>query len=800
MLNRLPLRVVLTLPYLALLLLLAAAVGWLSYRAANDAVDGMAERLNQSIQQRIQASTGSYLANWRYALTAAAAWSDAQRQPTLADIESELWVASSLSEAAPAYVYFATPDGRFVGVQRAGQGPALLKLREHAGSSLRQLYQARQAGDRSRPQGAEPEHYDATTRPWYQAAVAASGPVWSPVYRDFSTRQPTVTLALAKRDGRSQLHGVYGADVPLAQLETFLQGLDIARQGLAYLVTSDGRVIASSLPGGAALAAAAASAPASDAADSALAAASGSSSVELAASFRAVASQLTQPDAASTRTVRCDTPSGPLLVSAGPLLGGAGVDWWVVVALKQDVLTQGIRANAVRTVVLAGLAALAVLALGALVLAGLARDIGQLTRAAERLSSDARPEPLPVARRDELGRLGHAFNRMAHRLASSTDMVRQQNESLQANVSRLGEQIKARDLADQRLRQVADSLQEGLLVVDHQWRVAFANRLAEPYAAVPLDQTTGRLLWEVAPDVAGSAVEQALRQAMADAQPATQEVPLRHGQRWLRLRLFPSEVGLAVFFSDVTEQRRQRLQVAERQEQLHQLASALLTTQTDERRAIARELHDELGQQLAALRINLQVLIDRAEKAVIRDEATLTRLRDSLGGVQQMIAQVRSRALDLHPAILDDLGLGAALQWLVERQAQRLALVLSLHGEASLPKLPPSVELAAFRIAQEAINNAARHSGASRIDVQLGISNGQLRLSVHDNGRGFEAGDPLALQRGQSLGLVSMRERAEQLGGSFTIQSHPERGTTVLVTLPLHPENPAHEQDARAAG
>jgi signal transduction histidine kinase len=414
------------------------------------------------------------------------------------------------------------------------------------------------------------------------------------------------------------------------------------------------------------------------------------------------------------------------------------------------------------------------------VLSGLARDIGKLTRAAEQLSADVAPAPLQIARRDELGRLAHAFNRMVLRLESSTDVVRKQNEALAAHVAELAGEIKARDLAEGRLLTVANSLSEAFVVVDRQWRVTFANGKTGPYSDVPADQALGQIVWDVFPTAAGSEMEQHLREAMFSGEARTVEVFRPHRDVWLELRIFPSELGLAVFISDVTRRHRTREAQAERQRQIHDLASELLTSQSDERRAIARELHDEFGQQLAAVRINLQVLLAGA-----RDGDVEARLSESLSAVKQLIEQIRNRALDLHPAILDDLGLGPALQWLCERKAQRLGVRVEFQGDAGMRGLPANVELAAFRIAQEAILNAAKHSDTESIELKVVLECDHLHLEVRDHGQGFEAGARGAVQAGLSLGLVSMRERAEQLGGTLVIRSERHVGTTVAVDIPV---------------
>jgi signal transduction histidine kinase len=682
MIKRLPLRLLLTLPYVVLLLVLSGTVGWLSYRSADVAIDDMATKLHASTGQRIQEATAAYLTNWQYVVAAATAPEPGSGAVTLPPIERALWMASGLSNVRPSYVYFAAPDGRFAGVQRDGKGgPALLKLRDQAGAAPRRLYNIRQPGDRELALDTEKSAYVALDRPWYAAAVGSTGEVWSPVYLDYSTKLPMITLTLAQRSDAGELLGVYGADVPLAQIGTFLRQIEIAREGLAYIVSSTGRIIGSSLPE---------SADTVALAREELPQASKSTDAMLRASYRAIDKLKIGDDHATL----IDTELGAMLVSASPLRHQAGLDWRVVVVLPHSVITAGIDRNALRTALLAGLAALAALIIGTLILRSLASEIGALTRAAEQMSRQQTPAPLQTQRRDELGRLSDAFDQMVARLDASTHLLQQKNADMSATVAQLAEQREA---------------------------------------------------------------------------------------------------------------------LAKRQQQLHQLAGELLTTQSEERRAIARELHDEMGQQLAALRINLQVLRSQAQDdaSVAPGRAkTLTapggterplqgqggsersergglstaRLDDSLAVVDQVIAQVRHRALDLHPSILDDLGLTAALQWLGERQAQRSGVAIDVQESAPVPKLSQRTGLACYRIAQEAIGNALKHAKPTHIDLKLGTADGALQLSIADDGSGF---DVTQSTTGRSLGLLSMRERAEQLGGTVRVHSKAQQGTRVDVRIPI---------------
>jgi PAS domain S-box-containing protein len=220
------------------------------------------------------------------------------------------------------------------------------------------------------------------------------------------------------------------------------------------------------------------------------------------------------------------------------------------------------------------------------------------------------------------------------------------------------------------------------------------------------------------------------------------------------------------------EQRRAAGELREKREQLHALSSKLLQAQEAERRAVARELHDDFGQVLTAIRLNLM----RKE----RDEA------ETISLVDGAIARMRDLAHDLRPPMLDELGLAASLRWYVEREARRAGL--EFHFAIAPPELrpPPGVETTCFRVAQEAFTNVIRHAQARRVDVELRVAGDALELVVHDDGRGFDVdGARRRAARGKSQGLLSMQERVALAGGKLEIDSAPGQGTAVRARLPL---------------
>ncbi len=216
-------------------------------------------------------------------------------------------------------------------------------------------------------------------------------------------------------------------------------------------------------------------------------------------------------------------------------------------------------------------------------------------------------------------------------------------------------------------------------------------------------------------------------------------------------------------------------------ERLRALTRKLEDAREDERRRIARELHDEMGQALSAVKINLKTL-----GRLSGDPQVTDRLADALTLVDGMIGHVRELSLDLRPPLLDELGLVAALRGYAEGQAMRSDLDIVVEATADGGSVQPETAIAAFRIVQESIHNVLRHAAARRVTVSVRSDPERLLLSVRDDGRGFDVA--AALDRaatGGHLGLLGMRERLEAMGGSFEIDSVPGRGTEIRARLPL---------------
>jgi PAS domain S-box-containing protein len=220
----------------------------------------------------------------------------------------------------------------------------------------------------------------------------------------------------------------------------------------------------------------------------------------------------------------------------------------------------------------------------------------------------------------------------------------------------------------------------------------------------------------------------------------------------------------------------------ELEDQLRDLSAHVESVREDERTGIAREIHDQLGQALTALKMDLAWIARRASADALARDALLEKLRGMSDMIDEVIGQVRRISAELRPGVLDDLGLRAALEWQADEFTERTGLTCSLESNVGDEHLDRQLSTAIFRIFQEALTNVVRHAEATHIDVRLERQGRELVFEVHDDGKGISLD---AARNPKSLGLLGMRERARRLGGVVKIAAAASRGTVVSVTVPL---------------
>lgn len=219
-------------------------------------------------------------------------------------------------------------------------------------------------------------------------------------------------------------------------------------------------------------------------------------------------------------------------------------------------------------------------------------------------------------------------------------------------------------------------------------------------------------------------------------------------------------------------------------EDLRRLAAHLEKAREEERTRIAHELHDELGQAMTAMRIDIAWIQKNIPGSAVRLRARI----ESLAALaDEALASVRRLSMEMRPSILDDLGLQAALEWQISDFAQRTGIGARLEDGLDDARLTPEQATALFRIVQEALTNISRHAKATRVRIQLREKDGEGFCRIVDNGLGITS---QALAKRRSFGVVGMRQRVLALGGGFDIAGRPGRGTEIRISIPLRPEAP----------
>jgi len=292
----------------------------------------------------------------------------------------------------------------------------------------------------------------------------------------------------------------------------------------------------------------------------------------------------------------------------------------------------------------------------------------------------------------------------------------------------------------------------------------------------------------VHPDDRG-AVDAALRQSIETRRDCEIEHRIHtdpHSVRWVHTVLHPgrrdARARLPGTIMNITQRRLAEDELKASAEQLQALSRRLVDAQESERRRFSRELHDLVGQNLTALSINLDIL--KSQLGEKSGEALHLRLDDSAALLESTTAAIENVMSELRPPMLDDYGLISALQWYGNDFTKRTGVEVRIHGDERMDRLPLSSEIALFRIAQEALNNAAKHAHARSIDIALESRDAHTMMSIMDDGVGFDSSGGKARRR-PGLGMVTMRERTQAIGGSFEIDTRAGAGTRITVKVPM---------------
>ncbi len=341
------------------------------------------------------------------------------------------------------------------------------------------------------------------------------------------------------------------------------------------------------------------------------------------------------------------------------------------------------------------------------------------------------------------------------------------------------------------IRALLETATEAILAIDREGRILLANAAAEKMYGYSRNQMIGRAFESLVP--ARLRGENSLRRKAWFDKPSHR--PMEVGSDLMGLRRdgteFPEEITLSLvetqegplgvcFVSDITERKKAEEVLLQYQGQLRRLTGNLFTVQESGNRDLARELHDGFSQQLAALGMEVSALL----KSAPRSGPLAHQLKQLAAKIRALANDIHRASRQLHPAILDELGLEAALREESEGFSKQTGISVQFHADNAPETLSTEVSLCLYRVAQEALRNVHKHSGASSVDLSLEGNSEGVAVRVSDNGRGFD------LETGRKkggLGLISMEERCRLVGGKLSIRSARGEGTTVEVTVPLKP-------------
>ncbi|MBY0477100.1 MAG: PAS domain-containing sensor histidine kinase [Chitinophagaceae bacterium] len=341
----------------------------------------------------------------------------------------------------------------------------------------------------------------------------------------------------------------------------------------------------------------------------------------------------------------------------------------------------------------------------------------------------------------------------------------------------LEQQVKEKTLE---LRTVFERVSDAVIAINDKWQYVYVNQKAQKIFRLGESDLVSKSVFELFQNE-GSEFAASFQQAFRTQEYVYTELYDSMFKNWFEIHMYPSPTGLSIYFRDITKRKNAEQEAQHSYQQIRQLSAHVQNIREEERTNIAREIHDDLGQQLTVMKMDLSWLNKKINTE--NDGQVKQKITDLLGMIDGAVQSIRRIATELRPSILDDLGLLPAIEWHLDNFEKKSGITTNFQETVSDLYLNNAIKTTVFRIFQESLTNVARHAEATNLNVVLEQGDNSFTLHIEDNGKGF-----IETERTEkkSWGLLGMRERAEGINGKLHIISKPGIGTKVTVTVPVN--------------
>lgn len=328
------------------------------------------------------------------------------------------------------------------------------------------------------------------------------------------------------------------------------------------------------------------------------------------------------------------------------------------------------------------------------------------------------------------------------------------------------------------IRSILDSISDSFIAVDKNLTITYINKTSATFFQRAPETLINKNLKKILPKEKNQFLYQLIENAIELNKKGQGEVFDTETGNWLHHHIYPSENLVTLYTRNINEEKKREKEMKLINEDLRRLSTHLQQIREEERKMIARDLHDDLGQQLTGLQMDIHWMQKKLQQS---DPLLVNKVNEMNEMVDNTIRSIRRILSDLRPAILDDLGMLAAMEWLNQETSKRYPI--DIHFQVNTQEIPLSPDVASglFRIYQEAINNAIKHANAKNIRTVIEVTDTQLTMSITDDGKGMAN----TQKQEKGYGLLGIKERTYILGGTFSIQTEEGKGTSLIIHIPL---------------